>query len=480
MRVLLTTEGTYPYIRGGVSTWADMMVRGLPQHEFTVVAIVANPPSGQFYELPPGVELLTVPLWGFELLEEYLPLTSGARRARRTTDQAIRKHLLPAIDELLEQVLVAVGDPERIGSALVSLADFSVGYDLRLGMRDERVWALMLERFRSNPLYLHTNLGEAFELARSLFRYLVPLTIPLPDVDVVHSSAAAFCVFPGIVAKLRSGTPLVLSEHGIYLRERILDLVRNDIRMLGKTMFSNLYRGIGNAAYRFADHVVPVCVYNTHWELALGVDAEKVGVVYNGVEPTAFAPAVQPPSGPPTVAYVGRLDPLKDLLTLVRAARLVLRDLPEVRFRIFGPDTDPAYAERCRRTVEELGLTGSITFEGPTDDPPSAYRAADVVVLSSMSEGFPFTVVEAMMCGRTVVATSVGGVAEAIGEPSLLAEPQDAASLAAALLRQLRRPQEERERQGGALRARAMSLFTRQRLLEQYDQLYERSRAVVR
>jgi len=471
VKILLTTEGTFPYTGGGVSTWAVSLTRGLAHHQFAVAAVVANPPDRPTMALPPNVAVLAVPLWGLEMVEEYLPLRRGLWRRRRTTTAAVATRFLPPLELLFDQVLVADADPGQVAEVLGELAAFAEQADLRRAMQDERVWRMLHARLVANPLYRHATFGEAADLARTLYRYLLPLAVPVPDVDVVHASASALCALPAIAAKVRRGIPLVLTEHGIYLRERILELVQREVSTLEKVMFSNLYRAIARAAYHVADRVAPVCHYNVRWERELGLDPSKVRVIYNGVDPGRFSPS-PPPAGRPTLVWVGRIQPLKDLLTLIRAVALVAGAVPGVRCLLYGPDTDPGYAAQCRRTVTAAGLDEVVAFEGPVADASAAFARADVVVLSSMSEGFPYTVVEAMMCGRPVVATDVGGVAEALDDRSLLAEPQNAASLAAALLGQLRRSPGEREALGQRLRQRAVERFDERRFLDGYDRLY--------
>lgn len=471
VRILLTTEGTYPYTGGGVSTWARSLVEGLPHHEFAVAAITANPPPAPREQLPPNVAALAVPLWGIELLEEHLPNRSGLRRRRRTTSAAVGSRFLPALEVLFDQCLVADGDAAQVAECLAEMAMFAAGYDLRRAMQDERVWGLLHERLVANPLYRHVRLSEAIDLARSLYRYFVPLAVPVPDVDVVHASAAALCVLPAFAAKLRHGIPLVLTEHGIYMRERVLELIHRDVSLLRKVMFSNLYRAIARAAYHVADRVAPVCEYNVRWERELGVDPSKVRVIYNGVDPARFAP-VRARESRPTLVWVGRIQPLKDLLTLIRAVAMVRRSVRDVVCRLYGPETDLEYAAECRDAVAGAGLRDVVHFEGPVTDPQTAYGRADVVVLSSMSEGFPYTVVEAMMCARPVVATDVGGVAEALDDRSLLAEPQNAASLARVLVDQLQASPRARDALGRRLRRRALANFDMERFLRGYDALY--------
>jgi glycosyltransferase involved in cell wall biosynthesis len=471
VRILLTTEGTYPYTRGGVSTWARSLIEGLAHHEFAVAAVVANPPAAPDERLPPNVAVLPVPLWGLEFVEEHIPHPGGMRRRRRTTTAAVGTRFLPPIEVLFDQFLVADGDPRQVAESLADLAEFAASYDLHRAMQDERVWGLLHDRLTANPLYRHVRLGEAIDLARSLYRYLVPLAIPIPDVDVVHASAAALCVLPAFAARLRRGIPLVLTEHGIYLRERILELIHRDVSVLQKVMFSNLYRAIARAAYHVADRVAPVCEYNVRWERELGVEPSKVRVIYNGVDPARFS-SLSPREERPTIVWVGRIQPLKDLLTLIRAVAIVRRSVPTVVSRVYGPDTDPEYAAECREAVAAAGLEDVVCFEGAVADPTVAFGRADVVVLSSMSEGFPYTVVEAMMCARPVVATDVGGVAEALDDRTLLAEPQNAASLAHAVVRQLQSSRRERDALGRRLRKRAMERFDEQQFLRGYDSLY--------
>jgi glycosyltransferase involved in cell wall biosynthesis len=479
VKILLTTEGTFPYVAGGVSTWALSLINGLPHHDFAVEAVVANPPGPPAYDVPPNAVVFPVPLWGSELLEEYLWLGSGGRRRRRTTPKAIGAHLLPHMDVLLGQLLAVTNEPDSVANALAGIADFATAFDFRHAMQDTRVWSMIHARLLANSLYCHVSMGMAIDLAKSLYRYLIPLAAPVPEADVVHASASAICALPAVVSKLRFGTPFLLTEHGIYFRERVLELVRNRAPVLEKVMFSNLYRAVAQVAYHLADRVAPVCEYNVRWECQLGLDPSKVRVIYNGVDPTKFLPTAMEQERP-TIAWVGRIQPLKDVLTLIRAVRILRQSVPDVLCRIYGPATDPDYAAECRRAVGAAHLDECVRFEGPVKSSAEAFGPADVAVLSSMSEGFPYTVVEAMMCARPVVATDVGGVAEALDDRSLLAEPQNARSLADALARQLRRPRHEREALGERLRCRALEYFDEERFLVSYDDLYSELHATVR
>jgi glycosyltransferase involved in cell wall biosynthesis len=468
MRVLLTTEGTYPYSAGGVSTWAHSLVSGMAQHDFTVVSVVANPHVQARYRPPDNVSVVAVPMWGAERVEEYLPAPRRASRARR---RAARREFLPVLTELCDQLLVATAAPDIVASCLTSLAELCLHADLRTALRDENVWHAVLDRMAAHPLFRHAPLGGAIDLARSLYRYLTPLALPVAPTDVIHSSAAAFCALPALAAKLRHGAPLLLTEHGVYLRERVLQLIRDKTPSLRKMLFANLYRGVVQAAYWHADVIAPVCSYNTRWERQLTADLSRSEVIYNGIDPEAF-PVEPPRTDRPTVAYVGRIDPLKDVLNLISAARLVRAEVSDVVFRLYGSDSDADYARRCRETAQSMGLADTVRFEGGTDDVAGAYRDSDVVVLPSVSEGFPYTAIEAMMSARPLVGTAVGGVPEAVDDPGLLVPPRNPAALADKLVTLLCRSPRERGALGERLRSRAVAHFSRQSFLEGYDALY--------
>jgi glycosyltransferase involved in cell wall biosynthesis len=195
-------------------------------------------------------------------------------------------------------------------------------------------------------------------------------------------------------------------------------------------------------------------------------------VVPNGVAPDAY-PELDSEPAEPTVVWVGRIDPLKDLHTLIRAFELVRARVPAARLRLAGPvpPTGREYADSCHKLVAQLGLYDAVTFVGPVSSSREAYATGNVVALSSISEGMPYTVIEAMMCGRATVSTDVGGVAETVGEAGLVVPPGDPAAFADACVELLRDPV-RRTCLARAARERALAHFTLDQMLAAYDHLY--------
>ena len=184
--------------------------------------------------------------------------------------------------------------------------------------------------------------------------------------------------------------------------------------------------------------------------------------------PDPGPPAPRPPyDGPLRLVAVGRLEAVKAHDVLLRA----LVDLPGATLTVLG---EGALRPALERQVAELGLSGRVRMPGWVEDVPAELPAYDVLVLPSRSEGWPLTVVEAMLAGLPVVATPVGSVAEAVrdGETGLLVGKDDPAALTAAL-RRLRDDPALRARLGRRGRELAAATLTAPRMAEQWLALWE-------
>lgn len=472
LRVCLVAEGSYPHYTGGVSTWCDMLVRGLPEVRFTLVSLTANPSVQPVFELPPNVErLLTVPLWGTgEVLEiqRNLSLAAIVRCKRSAPEWAVEREFLPLFQRFMRILWSATAQPAALGQVLHGMAVYFQRRDFDQTLKSRPVWKCFLaESARGFQQFCATasapasvSLLDATDGMRLLYRWLTLLTISLPQVDVVHAAAAGLCATPGILARHNQDAAFLLTEHGVYLRERLLALSRAEASSLFDQVFQSRFaQRLTEASYHFADRIAPGSNYNHRWELRNGAAPERIQTIYNGPDPSEFTPVLQarPAGEPPTVVWLGRIDPLKDLETLIRAASIVHGQMPHVRFVLYGkaPRGNEWYHERCIKLRDSLGLQHALIFAGFAASAAAAYNEGDFVVLSSISEGFPYSVVEAMMCARTVVGADVGGVSEALEGCGLVVEPRNPEQMAAACLHLLGDPQMCREL---GLRARAKAL----------------------
>ena len=462
------TEGTYPHAYGGVSVWCDQLVRGMSEHRFAVRAITGTGEERLAWELPDHVTVATLPLWGAPTRGP--GLTGRAARRFAWLYRELLTNLMSDPDE-------AAG-AEVFGEILRELYDLSRVEHLGSALRGEdavrwmlAAWAEQGDRF--TEVGVVPTVHDALTAVDLLEHALRPLFAPVTETDVTHAVTNGLAVLVGLAAKWTYGTPLVLTEHGVYLRERYLEYRASPYGWAVKALMLSFLRRLCGAGYRQADLITPGNRYNQRWELRGGADPQRLQTVYNGVDPAHFPPAGDEPDVP-TISWAGRVDPIKDLETLIRAFALIRAELPTARLRMFGgtPRGNEGYRDKCLALADSLGLDGSAVYEGRVDDIRDAYTAGHVVVLSSISEGFPYTLIEAMTAGRSTVSTDVGGVTEAVAGTGLVVPPRDAPAMAAACL-ELLRDDDRRRRLGAAARDRALEFFTVEQAVESFRTIYD-------
>lgn len=275
-----------------------------------------------------------------------------------------------------------------------------------------------------------------------------------------HSTKAGLL---GRLAARAAGVPaIVFTAHAWPFLEGWSPLIR-----AGTTLVERGLARISGAIICVAEHV-------RREALSLGIGRPaQLHVVYNGVDPQVWLAEQNGGGGIRedrcTVVAVGRLKSPKDQATLIEAWRRLSGP-----HRLFLAGDGP-----LRRTLEDLvqrrGLTGRVEFLGRRDDVPALLRHADIFVLSSLREGLPLVVLEAMMSALPVVASNVGGIGEAVvhDRTGLLVPPRDPAALAAAL-RRLLEDAALRRRLGAAGRDRALGHFTSEHMLTKTAALYDR------
>jgi glycosyltransferase involved in cell wall biosynthesis len=465
MDVTLATEGTYPHSFGGVSVWCDQLVRGLPEATFRVLAITGTGGEKVVWERPDNLAAVaSTPLWGPPAVRRRAPRGRARRRAADLVERLTAQLLSPP-------------DRQQDGfeATLRGLFELAQRHDLTPVLRGEHAVQVLVGAWAARPpeeLPATPTLHDALTALDLLEHFLRPLAAEPVRADVTHAVSNGLPVLFGLAARWTHGTPLLLTEHGIYLRERYLGFRGSGYRWPVKALVLAFLRRLCETGYRNAEVVAPGNQYNRRWEVRLGADPFAIHTVYNGVDPARFPEAGAEPAAP-TVSWAGRIDPIKDLETLIRAFALVRAELPAARLRIFGgtPGGGEAYAARCRSLAADLGLDGAVAFEGRVENIRDAYAAGHVVVLSSISEGFPYTLIEAMTCARATVSTDVGGVREAVGDTGLVVPPRDPERMAECCLRlltddRLRHDLAERARQ------RALELFTVDRAVDTFRDLY--------
>jgi glycosyltransferase involved in cell wall biosynthesis len=261
-------------------------------------------------------------------------------------------------------------------------------------------------------------------------------------IDLVHAHLSRAHVLAGLAGRL-ANTPVVATVHGQEINNQELGF-----------------------ALTTGTHLVVVCRGAYYHALSLGIPAERVTLIPNGVDTQVFAPgrgggrfrrALEIPPDAPLVGFVGRLAWEKGPDQFVEVAEYVHRQRADVHFVMVGKGP---MEEEVRERIEASGLEDHVHLAGLWENTQDVYPALNVLAQTSRVEGMPFVLMEAMACARPVVAIGVGAVAEMIqaGTTGLLAAPGDPAGMARALLKLLADPEDMRQ-MGQAARERVEELY---------------------
>lgn len=268
-----------------------------------------------------------------------------------------------------------------------------------------------------------------------------------------------------------SRVPLLFTEHGRWFP---------DYPRRKRIIFNRLMLGRRDRVIGVGNSVRQALIDNE------GIPANRVNVIYNGInlqpyralcgratrESVLAELGVAP--GDFLILQVARLDHLKDHCTAVRTMERVVARHPRARLLIVGegPERGTIEAEIAQRKLGE-----HVRLLGLRQDVPRLWMAADLGLLTSISEGIPLTLIEAMAAGRPVVSTHVGGIAEVVphDETGFLAPSGDEAALADCVTRLIAEPGLAHE-MGLRGRHRAEERFSEERMNAAYDRLYREMR----
>ena len=489
--VCLILEGTYPYVRGGVSSWVHSLISGLPEITFSLLHLSSKRSIDQpkRYELPDNV-ISFAEAFIHESLDERSPNKRKTKKSEDNVWNLIENyHEADAMERcrMSRELLSKVSDPR---TAELSVHD---------AFHSLEAWELVLKRYRERAP--DSSFIDYFWTWRAVHAPLFQTMIAeIPPAHIYHTVSTGYAGLLRVLAKLRHKKPLLLTEHGVYVRERAIDIAQAEwiyeepVRLKVarakanplKEMWINFFVTLGEMTYQEADEIITLFEGNRLLQHDLGADPSKTSIVVNGVNIDKYA-AMRATRDefkdrPLRVGFVGRVVPIKDVKTLVRACSLVAQEMPLVEFWIVGPvDEDEEYAQECKQLAEGLNIE-KLEFLG-TQDVTNIYPKIDVMVLTSISEGQPLTIIEAGCAGVPTVATEVGACRELcegrtdedrlLGPSGLITGVGNANQTAHAILKILGN-ERLRKKMSKAAVVRAERYYRQSEVLNSYRSLYQR------
>ncbi|MFJ9348989.1 glycosyltransferase [Streptomyces sp. NPDC101237] len=505
---------------GDARLWCDRLVRGLGQHEFDLYALsggTRQEDEGRL-PLPPHVRRVrTAPLWTAEqdgpayglrarrrFVESYGELAAvlcagpgvggpagAGSDGARDADGADGPDGSEAVSGLMA---------DRFGSALYGLAELARDEGGLVGALRSDSAVRTLERACRAPgapaAARAARVPDLLAVAAHLERALRPLSLDwygddgLGAADLCHATAGGPAALPGLLARHFGDVPLLVTEYGVPLRAHYLASGPDAATPAVRTLLAAFHGRLAAEIYGRAAIITPGNAHTRRWQERCGADRSRIRTVHPGLEAGRFTEVGEAPdrADPDTLVWVGRTEPAKDLVSLLHAFAEVRKEQPRARLRVVGAPSGPegrAYLRHCKALAAQLFPDEADGAHAVGDNPVAfeeiggpeaptladAYASGSVVVLSSVVEGFPVGLAEAMLCARATVSTDVGAVVEVIGGTGLVVPPRNPRALAEACVALLRDP-ERRERLGAAARARALELFTVEQNITAFHGIY--------
>lgn len=414
---MLLAEGTYPYIRGGVSSWIAQLLAGLPNIRFGICFIGSQKSEyGEMrYELTDNLVHLEV---------HYMFGDDNPPIKKIKAD----KKSFEALKELHDSFSQKSADiPDMMKNINFYMKDVTFEHFLYSDLS----WEFLNEKYMKNcpdiPFI------DYFWTLRNIHRpiwILAKIVQNFPSVKIFHSPSTGYAGFLGALGSYTKNVPYILTEHGIYTRERKIDMLTADWVSFKKSpllkqpeefnyikkMWVNFFEKIGEFSYKRADPILSLYPGAQKIQIAFGADKSKTKVIPNGVDVDGLNATMVKRQNPPKpiITLIGRVVSIKDIKTFIRAIRITLNEIPDVEAWIVGPtDEDPEYFAECEYMVESLGLKNSMKFLGFQNIKDILPQSA-LQTLTSISEGMPLVILEGYAAGVPCVATDVGSCRDLI------------------------------------------------------------------
>lgn len=414
--VCLILEGTYPYVSGGVSSWTHELIKAQKHLTFHIIALL--PPNFDTklrYEVPDNVLSIN------KIFLQKLP--KGKANLSIGNDEFFKQIEMPIL------TMQTHPDLRHLKKLVNIFKQYSESLGYKILLDSQNAWKMIVRMY--NSTMGDTPFLDFFWSWRGLMGGLFSVLLAkIPPARVYHSLCTGYAGLLLARAHLEIGRPCLVTEHGIYTNERrieissadwlddqkefSLDIKKNIYERELRDFWIDSFYGYSKLCYEACDKIITLYKGNQQFQLIDGANPEKLMIIPNGIDYDFFSNVIREEKVRPTIALIGRIVPIKDIKTYIRAVAILHNDIPNLLAYIMGPeDEDPKYFQECKELVEHLNLQNIIEFTGKVKIIDYLGKI-DVVVLTSISEAQPLVILEAGAAGVPTVATDVGACHEMI------------------------------------------------------------------
>ncbi len=465
MKICLVLEGSYPYVTGGVSNWVDGFIRALPEHEFILWSVSDQESKrGQFvYDLPANV---------VEVRENFLD-TALNLKVDRNRNVRYSQDEKTQIDQLIR-----CKSPDW--NLLFASFNEKLKNPVELFMSED--FLQILKEFCKEE-FSFAGFADLYWTIRSMFLPMLFLIgQPMPEADLYHSVSTGYAGVLGAFGAMKYNKPYVLTEHGIYTREREEEILRADwVVSYFKELWISMFYMYSRFAYEQAQRVTSLFKRASFIQQDLGCPAKKCDVVGNGINIKKFTSIpLKKKNKWIDIAAIVRIAPIKDIKTMIYTFSRLKQEVRNARLHVLGHVDDEEYYQECLSLVEYLKVQ-DIDFAGVVDI-PAYLQKIDFTLLTSISEGQPFAVLESLAASRPLVATDVGSCRELIegedgdnfGPAGIYVPPMSQTDLLNALI-EMCRNEKMRKKMGRAGRDRVKKYYDHKGMVKRYIKVYDKA-----
>lgn len=466
-KIFLICEGSYPYIVGGVSSWVQDLVSTNSDHEFIIMCIIPNEDFIKVkYEIPKNV----IQIVNIILNIEYNPSELKILR----NNSKITKEIQDKIFKLLDYKNIASKDMFEI---LDSINEISVGNPLEF-FNTEKVWEILESYYKEK--YPTVSMKTFYWTYRNIILNILALSrIEIPKADIYHPVATGYSGFIAAFAKHKNNSKVLLTEHGIYPREREEEVLSSTwIEKDFKGIWVDYFYFLSRVAYDYSDIIISLFEYNKELQIEGLAKREKCIVIPNGVNAEMYSAIKREKKDKFIVGSILRVVPIKDVKMMLKAFKVVIEKIQNIQFYLVGStDEDESYYFECVELVKQLELEDYVVFTGRRDV-KDYYKFIDILLLTSLSEGQPLSILEGLAAGIPFIATDVGNCREVligkrdIGESGVIVPPTDYTQLGEEIIK-LYHNEERRKIMGINGKKIVNRYYTKEYYIGEYRKIYE-------
>ena len=301
----------------------------------------------------------------------------------------------------------------------------------------------------------------------------------IPKANIYHSVTTGYAGFLGAIIAHQKKGKFLLTEHGIYPREREEEiLASNWIDNDFKNIWIDYFYYLSKLAYQYCDRIIALFEYNRQIQIEYGAQEEKTMVIPNGVDEEKYSSVIREKRKGFNVGSVLRVVPIKDVKMMIKGFKIASDKIPDMTLWLIGPvDEDEVYYKECVQLVENLGLKDKVIFTGMANV-MEYYTFLDLLLLTSISEGQPLSILEGLASGIPFVATDVGNCREIligktdIGEAGVVIPPTSYTALAEVLIKLYDEPDRLKEFSENGKKI-IRKYYSKKSFIENYKKIYD-------